>query len=146
LQRAFPSISRRKLFEHLAAIGISKRMLNAIESYHSHTSTKIRFNGFLSKSFVTNVGVREGGVLSPLLFLLFFNDAESAIVNSASFDPQFKLGEVDANCAFFADDVIVAGVNQDKVGGLMMDFQEYCNRKGLNIFKVLPIKIFHPFP
>ena len=72
LQRAFPSVVRSKLFSYLAKIGISSRMLNAIEDIHSSNNSQVRFNGYLSKSISINKGVREvGGSFSYFIFVIF---------------------------------------------------------------------------
>lgn len=73
LKKAFPSVPRKKLLLHLQSLGMGPVMLSAIANTLSSNSCRLRFGNVLSEEFFVNVGVREGGTLSPLLFILYFS-------------------------------------------------------------------------
>ena len=73
LEKAFPSVPRWKLFASLHEMGIKGHTLVALEKFHSNSFSAIRYNGSISDYFRINKGVREGSVLSPLLFVLYFD-------------------------------------------------------------------------
>lgn len=73
LLKAFPSVPRRKLFQKLAEMGLPVIYLLAILSLHANNTFCIRNGGRLSSIRLANRGVREGGILSPLLFSLYFS-------------------------------------------------------------------------
>lgn len=104
-----------------------------IESIHSDNVSQVRYNSFLSKPYKVNRGVREGGVLSPLLFLLFINDAESVFTSDARTAGFPKLGSVSVPCGLFADDVVVVGFSAEFIEYFTRKFYNYCLQKGLTM-------------
>lgn len=70
LTKAFPSISRRVLLQRLIDLGLPVRMIKAIASMFSINVGALKIGGLLTMHFFITKGVREGGVLSPLLFAL----------------------------------------------------------------------------
>ena len=51
-----------------------KHSYNIIRSMYSNNSIKIKFANGLSKRFLSSCGVKQGDVLSPILFILFIDD------------------------------------------------------------------------
>jgi hypothetical protein len=104
LMKAFPSVPRRELFVKLSLLGVSKKFLGILLAIHLNTECSYRFGGFLSRPVAFNRGLREGGVLSPLLFLLYFNDVVSVFTNLPFSRP--SLGGDQFACGLFANDLV----------------------------------------
>ena len=55
-------------------LGLHHTLINWIGSFLSDRSIAVRVDGFLSNLHSINAGVRQGSVISPVLFILFIND------------------------------------------------------------------------
>ncbi|CAG9138444.1 unnamed protein product [Plutella xylostella] len=81
LNKAFDTVSRNGLYEVLNKVGCPPKMLALIKSFHDNMRGCVVFDGDVSAAFDVNRGVRQGCVLAPTLFGIFF----SALL-SAAFD------------------------------------------------------------
>ena len=73
LQKAYDSVDRELLWQVLARAGIPEAMIEVIRQFHDGMKARVRMdNGELSEWFEVTQGLRQGCVLSPLLFNIFF--------------------------------------------------------------------------
>ena len=74
LTKAFDLVSRQGLFTLLQRIGCPPpRFLRIIMSFHEDTHGTVRFDGSSSEPFPIRNGVKQGCVLAPTLFGIFFS-------------------------------------------------------------------------
>lgn len=73
-QKAFDKVLQEGLFLKLFEMGVYLYFLKVLISLHDHLSSYVLFRGFKSVEFNISRGTRQGGVLSPFLFLCFIND------------------------------------------------------------------------
>lgn len=73
LTKAFDLVSRSGLFIILERIGCPQTLCGIIESFHDNTRASIFFNGSLSAAFPIKSGMKQGCVLAPTLFGIFFS-------------------------------------------------------------------------
>ena len=69
-EKAFDSISRGTMGKIMRHYGIPEEFVRVIMDMHDGTSCKVMVDGCLSDSFEVKSGVIQGGILSPLLFVL----------------------------------------------------------------------------
>ena len=73
LTKAYESVDRSLLWDVLARFGVPPRMLAVIRQIHDGMQACVRLDdGACSKKFDVGQGLRQGCVLAPLLFNLFF--------------------------------------------------------------------------
>ena len=72
--KAFDTVWRNGLLFKLNRAGVTGKMLRMIRQMYAKTTASVRVNGRFTDTFPIELGVRQGGVLSPLLFLVFIND------------------------------------------------------------------------
>ena len=68
--KAFDSVNRDVLFKLLRHYGVPEKITNLIRKLYEGFKAKIVHNGHLSESFEMLTGIRQGCLLSPLLFLV----------------------------------------------------------------------------
>ena len=72
--KAFDSIPRDTLFNKLVGIGINGKFFNTLKTIYKNDTCRVKLDDVLTNSFVANQGVKQGCVLSPLLFNIFLAD------------------------------------------------------------------------
>ena len=73
LTKAFDLVSRRGLFNLLENIGCPPKLLSVISSFHNNTKGTVNHDGATSEPFDIHSGVKQGCVLAPTLFSIFFS-------------------------------------------------------------------------
>ena len=70
LENAYDRVPREKLWRVLQEYGIDGHLLMAIKLLYCQPEVCVCINGKQSKSFYVSVGLRQGCVLSSLLFII----------------------------------------------------------------------------
>ncbi|XP_045457359.1 uncharacterized protein LOC123667510 [Melitaea cinxia] len=73
LNKAFDTVSREGLYIALEKIGCPPKLLRLVKSLHDDTKGTVIFDGQMSDAFDMRRGVRQGCVLAPTLFGIFFS-------------------------------------------------------------------------
>ena len=87
LTKAFDTVSRPALWTVLEKLGIPCQMRKIIQSFHDGMLAQIIHDGKLSSLFTVNNGTKQGCVLAPLLFALYF----AVMLNHALKDNHFGI-------------------------------------------------------
>ena len=93
LSKAFDTINHDTLLYKLQHYGVRGIALDWFRSYLTDRKQYVSFNGNNSAEYSIKVGVPQGSVLGPLLFILYTNDLPNALRT--------------ANCVLFADDTTI---------------------------------------
>ena len=151
LTKAFDLVSRDGLFKALCKIGCPPRLHSLIVSFHSNMKGTVQFNGNLSKPFDMHSGVKQGCVLAPTLFGIFFalllrhtfgtaqegiylqTRSDGSLFNLAHLKARTKVHEVLIRDMLFADDATVVTHTQRELQLLMDHFSQACKDFGLII-------------
>ena len=86
-----------------------------VESNDRIFSTKVRLNGRESKAFSVKVGVHQGSVLSPLLFII--------VLEALSSSREFREGYLPMEM-FYADDLVFDGGIEGIVEGQVEEVEK----------------------
>ena len=79
LRKAFDTVSHRILLQKLLYYGIRGSAYSLMESYLSNRQQFVFINNSASSSKSINIGIPQGSILGPLLFLIYVNDIKNAI-------------------------------------------------------------------
>ena len=78
-KKAYDSIDRTLLWAKRDHVGVKGKMCSAIKSLYEQIKCVVRINGFHTELFEVQTRLRQGCLLSPLLFNLYINDLESML-------------------------------------------------------------------
>ena len=70
LEKAFDRVPRKVLWWALRSLGVEEWAVCVIQGMYTDVKSRVGVNGQYSKEFGVGVGVHQGSVLSPLLFIL----------------------------------------------------------------------------
>ncbi|MEM6402862.1 MAG: reverse transcriptase family protein, partial [Cyanobacteria bacterium P01_D01_bin.116] len=99
--KAFDKLDRDYIFKFLETIGIPDLYIKAVKALYRVTFSMIEINGFLSKKFQLERGVRQGDPLSALLFIVAIEPLLK-LINECRYIKQISTKKTSA----YADDVI----------------------------------------
>ena len=97
LQKAYDTVDRELLWMELAKCGVPEKMIAVIRAFHSgmRASVRVGADGELSEWFAVNTGLRQGCVLAPLLFNIFFGAVLFEVERQWMLDGQVREDLVD---------------------------------------------------
>lgn len=151
LTKAFDLVSRDGLFKILPLIGCPPKLLSIIRSFHDGMRSTVQVNGGMSSEFGVRSGVKQGCVLAPTLFGIFFSlllkhafknttdgiclhsRSDSGLFNIARLRSRTKTRTVRIRDMLFADDAAIASHQEDGLQRLMDRFANACSLFGLTI-------------
>ncbi|KAK7151638.1 hypothetical protein R3I94_008091 [Phoxinus phoxinus] len=77
--RAFDTVDHCQLLYALADMNIRRPLWLSVRSYLSNREQKVKWGSCVSNSYPISAGVPQGGLLSPLLFVITINSLDSCL-------------------------------------------------------------------
>ena len=72
--KAFDRVVYVKLFRKLIKRGLNPYIIRFLLNMYTQQFIKVKWNGAYSETFNVTNGVRQGGIISPLLFTMYIDD------------------------------------------------------------------------
>ncbi len=79
-KKAFVLVWHDSLWYKLVKAKVNGKILHVIRNMYSNMKSCVILNNEKSDSFISNMGVRQGGNLSPLVFAFYINDIENKLL------------------------------------------------------------------
>ncbi len=128
--KVYDRIDRSLLWEKLSGMGLSSKMLSAIKVLYRDVECCVRINGFKSPWFNVNTGLKQGCLLSPVLFNLFINDLVDEIKQSVK---GVNIGD-EWNVVFlYADDICILTENEADLQKTLNIVHDWCTRWNMTV-------------
>ena len=74
MKKAYDMVDREKLWEIMAQKGLGGKFLNLVKSMYEGSNFEVEINGERTHPIFPGRGLKQGCVLSPILFALYLND------------------------------------------------------------------------
>ena len=123
LSKAFDTVPRDILLNKLQNFGIKGKLFNIIRGIYSNDFACVKIGNTRSESFAINQGVRQGCVLSPLLFNIFLADLAKEL---SSLNDKLRMGNEGINSIFWADDIVLLGQTEENLKEMLNIVNTYC--------------------
>ena len=101
--KAFDSVQRDGLFYKLTKNKQSFKFISMIKNMYNDLNLSVKLTERIIPFFKSDVGVRQGCKLSPMLLNLFINDLVEYLQSDIT--EAVKLNEYSCNCLMYADDL-----------------------------------------
>jgi len=90
-RKAFDTIPRDKLWEHLSNIGVQGKMLDALKSYYANVRVCVDIPSVgRSAPFDSTMGVKQDCPMSPTLFGLYIDQLETHLQHYTQDAPELQ--------------------------------------------------------
>ncbi|XP_057314216.1 uncharacterized protein LOC130655471 [Hydractinia symbiolongicarpus] len=121
LEKAFDRVPRKVIWWAMRKLGVDEWLVTMVQSMYSNARSRVRINDSLSDEFSVNVGVHQGSVLSPLLFILVLE----------ALSMEFRTG-----CPWellYADDLVLIAESMEELVEKFEKWKKGLEEKGLKV-------------
>ena len=141
-RKAFDWVNRQLLLLKLQRLGIKGLLYKNIKEMHRNISYMVKVKGGHLEPIKSSVGLKQGGVLNPLLFNLFIDDIK--YIFDESCDP-VKLGDTPLSHLLYADDLVLISTSKNGLNNCLAKLSEFCGKWDLELnYKKSEVVIFNP--
>jgi len=131
-QRAFDSLNRAWIWDELKVRGLPSKFTNTIKEGYEDFSSRVLHEGQLSDLITTSSGVRQGCLLSPLLFLLVMDGVLCRALGGKKRGLTWRLQESLEDMEY-ADDVCFVSYKYEHMYRKLDDLWKESKKTGLEI-------------
>lgn len=131
-KRAFDTVPHDMLWVKMIKLGLSAKLVNILKSLYKGTIMQIKSSDSLSSPIDVTMGVLQGEILSPLLFILYIVDLitffEEHGLNGLNLGPTYDLLALE-----YADDLALPTRTAISLHKLLKVLEIYCDMNGLTV-------------
>ena len=128
-RKAFDTVWRNGLLTVAWNLGIRGRVWNILNSLYQNVQCNVKMGDIVTDFFDIEGGVKQGCVLSPILFCLYINEL-SKMLNEH--DVGIHIMGVNIKCLFWADDVVLLADNDHDLQRMLNIAAEFSHKWRLN--------------
>ena len=131
--KAFDSIDREVMWKILSYYGVPNKMIAAVKSLYTNSSSKVRVGTSINPPFPVTTGVLQGDSLAPFLFIIVLDFVLSHAKSEqygfhTHINPDQLLDDLD-----FADDIVLCDEGMDPAIAHLIDLEREAVKVGLQI-------------
>ena len=141
--KAFDSVDRESLWLVLTKIKTSAKMLRMLQGIYSSVQACVKWGLEASSFFDCPVGVKQGCMLSPLIFSLFVNDVSEFVTKHGKHGVQLLPGLQEIFLLLFADDICLISTTPAGLQNQLNNLEKASSSLGLMVnLKKTKIMVF----
>ena len=108
IEKAYDTVNRKIMWELVERLGFDEHIRKILQSMHRNTIiAKYHWNEVVIDEVKSEIGLKQGCTLSPLLFMIVMEELTQRIKNTGV---GIKIGKEILNILLFADDVVLLTV------------------------------------
>ena len=112
-KKAFDSVWREGLLNAIWDIGIKGRIWRVLSNMYNNVQSQVKFGNTITTDFFDiEEGVKQGCVLSPILFCIFINNL-AKMIREASLG--VRICDIQIGSLFWADDVVLIAEDKNEL-------------------------------
>jgi hypothetical protein len=111
LSKAFDRVNRDLLWKKMSEMGIDEYLIRAVHSTYTNAHTSINIGARNSKQYSFNNGIKQGSVLSPVLFLIYVNEIIPTLTNEDNLSIRVQDHTIKIPALMFVDDLLIVASN-----------------------------------
>jgi hypothetical protein len=124
-RKAFDSVWHDGMLLKLLRNKIGGKFYNLIKNLYSNSQCAVKQSQHRTPFFPYSREVRQGCILSPLLFNIYLNDLPQLFNNLAS-DPLILPNAAKLNCSLYADDLILQSKSKQGLQNCLDQLNSWC--------------------
>ena len=128
--KAFDTIPRDTLLKKLLKYGINGKFFNILKHMYINDKACIKIGNKITEAFSINQGVRQGCIISPLLFNIFLADLPEKLDKARD---EINLQSTIPSCILWADDIIMMSESEIGLKNMLSVLGGYCKENELKV-------------
>ena len=129
-QKAFDRVSHDKLVEVMEKAELPELEMNLIRNLYWNQRASVRWDRNVSRPFEIQKEVRQGSIISPILFNLY---SEFMITEALDEMEGVKFNGVNLTNLRYADDAVILAENEENLQKMMESLNNKCKEYGMAI-------------
>ena len=131
-RKAFDTIPRHLLFQKLLSHNITGKFYESIKNMYANDLASISIGESITKPFRVNQGVKQGCILSPLLFNIFLSDLPDAL-NCGDTRPVQINNSLTMNSLIWADDLLMLSETENGLNTMLKNLKTYTEKNLMQV-------------
>lgn len=131
-RKAYDRIVRCLLWQCLQSLGVHGQALTALQQMYAHVTMQVRMNGQVGIPFASEMGVKQGDPLSPLLFGLFIDRIE-AFMRAKCPAIGVDMAGMIVQVLLYADDLVIMAESPAALQQLLACLSTFCHVCGMTV-------------
>ena len=121
LEKAFDRVPRKLIEYALRKKGVEEKLVQAVMRLFENAKTRVRVEAELTDPFEVKVGVHQGSVLSPLLFITVMDVLSEGVRDGLLFE------------LLYADDLVIMAESVEELEHKYLNWKRALESKGLRV-------------
>ena len=121
LEKAFDRVPRKVIWWAMRKLGIEEWIVRFVQTMYHNTKSRVRVNNTFTDEFGVKVGVHQGSVLSPLLFIIVLE----------ALSREFRTGTPWE--LLYADDLVIIAETEEELRLKLSKWKTEMEEKGLRV-------------
>lgn len=105
----------------MRTLGVSEWIVKTVQAMYNSPRSRVRINGKFSDEFDVNVGVHQGSVLSPLLFIIVMEALSRSFRTGCPWE------------LLYADDLVIIAESKEELLFKLTQWKQAIESKGLRV-------------
>jgi hypothetical protein len=127
VKKAFDRVFRAGLWKRIAEEGVKGKMWRVLKSIYETVESCVKVNGSLTDWFPIETGVRQGCVLSPLLYAIFINGLVKEL-NELNIGVEIEKEGKTLSSLLYADDIVLIADDRYNLQTMLNTVTKYAKK------------------